>query len=119
MGNGRVARRWHGSTNPRASYTRQPAAPRATYAYLLEERKMELEKRTDGWWITGVPDAPDCGPYGTKAEADSDRKGMERFFQNEDDRGFFTVERGPSREVTAHATADAAAGCNDAVECVT
>ena len=30
---------------------------------------VDLEKREDGtWWIVGIPDAPDAGPYDRKAE---------------------------------------------------
>ena len=39
---------------------------------------MKLKKRKDGWWIIEVPECEDCGPYGTKAEADEDRRGLER-----------------------------------------
>ena len=72
---------------------------------------MKLEKRPDGYWITDVADGPDCGPYDRKADAESDRRGMSRFFRHADERDFFTVERRPSREVVANATVDAAAGC--------
>lgn len=45
-----------------------------------------LRKRADGWWIEGLPeDTPDCGPYETKAEADDDRRGLERFFNNREE----------------------------------
>ena len=37
---------------------------------------MEIEKRKNGWWITGVPDTDDCGPYDRKTDAESDRRGM-------------------------------------------
>lgn len=52
----------------------QPAGP--TNAWEL----LGLRHRADGWWITGVPTA-DCqeyGPYGTKAEAEDDRRGVRR-----------------------------------------
>jgi len=35
-------------------------------------------KRGKEWWITGVPESEDCGPYDTKAEAEEDRIGLER-----------------------------------------
>ena len=64
---------------------------------------MELEKRTDGWWITGLLDGPNCGPYDRKADAESDRRGMARFFRHVDERDFFTVDRQPSQAVAANA----------------
>ena len=60
---------------------------------LLRERNMDIEKRPDGWWITDIPDTLDCGPYGSKAEAAKDRASVARFFEHEDERAFFTVER--------------------------
>jgi len=48
---------------------------------------MNLVKRQDGWWIEGVPpyDADgkiytSCGPYPTRAEAESDARGLRRFY---------------------------------------
>ena len=43
---------------------------------------MKLVKRADGWWITGIPDCEDCGPYETKKLAESDRRGLERFYKH-------------------------------------
>lgn len=55
---------------------------------------LELEHRPSGWWIVGLPDtAPECGPYDTKVEAQSDKRGLERFYKNEDRRAFFTTDR--------------------------
>lgn len=52
--------------------------------------KLRVVKRRGGWWIAGLPvepaDDPDraeCGPYRTRAEADSDRRGLERFYARE------------------------------------
>lgn len=53
---------------------------------------MTTEKRNDGWWIVEIPETPDCGPYRTKAEAESDRIGMERFFRLQDKKGFVTTD---------------------------
>ena len=78
---------------------------------------MDLEKRGDGWWITGVQDTPDCGPYDSRTDAANDRKGMARFFKHEDQREFFTVERPPGPRVVAHATADSAADGAETVKC--
>jgi len=54
---------------------------------------VKLVKRDDGWWIAEVPGGGDCGPYATKAEADEDRRGLERTEKNKDRRSFFTSER--------------------------
>jgi len=54
---------------------------------------MRSVKREDGWWIVDVPNAPDCGPYDSKREAEDDRRGMERFEKFEDRPGFVTVDR--------------------------
>ena len=40
---------------------------------------MKTVRLNDGWWITGIPDTEDAGPYGTRAEADEDRKRMQAF----------------------------------------
>lgn len=51
---------------------------------------MKVIKRSDGWWIVGVPEykvdgvvCAECGPYVTKAEADSDMRGMQRVYDSE------------------------------------
>ena len=31
---------------------------------------MEIEKRKNGWWITDLPDGPDCGPYDRKTDGE-------------------------------------------------
>jgi hypothetical protein len=50
-----------------------------------------LGKRPDGWWIAGIPDCEPCGPYDTRAEAESDRRGMERFLRHQHLANFVTV----------------------------
>lgn len=52
---------------------------------------MQTVQRPDGsWWIADVPGTiGGCGPYGTRAEAESDRVGMSRFFRHENDREWF------------------------------
>lgn len=46
---------------------------------------MELVKRWDGWWIVEIPDSvTEAGPYDTKAEAEEDRRGLERAFKKLD-----------------------------------
>ena len=57
---------------------------------------MNIEKRSDGYWITGVPEGSDCGPYDRKADANDDRRGMIRFFKHEHERGYFTTDNHPS-----------------------
>ena len=53
---------------------------------------MDLVKRDDGWWITGVSDdVPECGPYETKADAQSDLRGMQRFDKYQDEKDFMTL----------------------------
>lgn len=40
---------------------------------------MISEQRDDGWWITDVPPGvEEMGPYFTKAQAEEDRRGVER-----------------------------------------
>ena len=51
---------------------------------------METVKRSDGWWVTGIPETDDAGPYDTKASAEEDRIGMERFLRHQDKRGYVT-----------------------------
>ena len=60
---------------------------------------MDIEKRPDGYWITSLPDSPDAGPYNTKAGAESDRRGLRRFFKHENERDFFTIDRRGSKGV--------------------
>ena len=54
---------------------------------------MHLTHRNGAWFITDMPDAePDCGPYDTRKEAESDRIGMERTAKYENRRGFVTSD---------------------------
>lgn len=60
---------------------------------------MRTERRPDGWWIVEIPDTvSECGSYGTRAEAERDRIGLERFFRHEDDAAWFNGN-GRIREV--------------------
>jgi hypothetical protein len=53
-----------------------------------------VEQRDDGWWITGLPeDIGNCGPYDTKASAEDDRRGMERFLKFSERVGFVTSDK--------------------------
>lgn len=42
---------------------------------------MRLIRREGEWWIVGTPtpDVPEYGPYRTRAEADEDRQGVQRW----------------------------------------
>jgi len=65
---------------------------------------MDVVRGEDGyWWITRVPDTLDCGPYGRRIDAESDRRGMTRFFRYADEPGFITADRRPSQAETASA----------------
>jgi hypothetical protein len=55
---------------------------------------MKTIKRDDGYWITEIhPEAGDCGPWPTKAEADEHRHALQRTLDHLDDRTFWTTER--------------------------
>ena len=54
---------------------------------------MNTEHRPDGWWITGLDDCDDCGPYTTHAEAEDDRRGLERFEKYGHRPGYVTVDK--------------------------
>ena len=44
--------------------------------------KMKVQRVAGNWYITGDPDMepPGYGPYDTKDEAESDRRGLERYY---------------------------------------
>lgn len=46
---------------------------------------MRLIKRDGAWWIvnTPTPDVPEYGPYRTRAEADDDRQGVQRWVERQ------------------------------------
>lgn len=48
---------------------------------------MHPVKRGDEWWVLGVPemDPIGMGPYGTKADAEDDMRGVARFYKYKDD----------------------------------
>ena len=58
---------------------------------------MQTTKRPDGWWIEKIPDTPDCGPYPTRAEADSNRRGLERFGRHGHKRSYVTCDPEPRK----------------------
>jgi len=67
---------------------------------------MDIEKQPDGYWITNIPDTPNCGPYKAKSDASKARTGLTRFFKHEDEKDFFTVERLPDGQVMMLKTED-------------
>lgn len=44
---------------------------------------LSVTKKDDGWWIVDPnnQDCPEYGPYTTKAEAEDDKRGVERFWR--------------------------------------
>lgn len=60
--------------------------------------ELRTVRRADGWFVVGLPnaDAPECGPYGTRAEADADRVGLQRTYRHGDRRGFVTCDPRPT-----------------------
>ncbi len=53
---------------------------------------METIYLSGSWWITGVPDCCDVGPYKTKADAEEIRRGLERTYKYMDEPGFITSD---------------------------
>lgn len=51
----------------------------------VEVPKGRLVRRADGWWIVGF-DCGDMGPYERKADADSDRVGVHRWYARQNSR---------------------------------
>ena len=45
---------------------------------------LSLKKYDDGWWIVDPnnKDVAEYGPYDTKAEAEDDKRGIERFWKS-------------------------------------
>ncbi len=61
---------------------------------------MQTTRRPDGWWITKIteiPDCDDCGPYSTRAEAEEDQRGLERFAKWGHLRSYWTCEPEPRK----------------------
>jgi hypothetical protein len=52
---------------------------------------MTIIRRRDGYWITNIPECQDCGPYERKADAEEDRRGLERFFRDGEKPGYATT----------------------------
>lgn len=49
-------------------------------------------------WIIWTDDKEPIGPYDTKAEAESDRAGMERFYKLHDKPGYITSDKKGKQE---------------------
>jgi hypothetical protein len=62
---------------------------------MMEVPKMRVKKRGDEWWILGIPDMDPkgCGPYGSKADAEDEMHGMERFYKYSHLPGYMTTEK--------------------------
>jgi len=63
-----------------------------------------LTIRNDGqkWWIDDPDDPEPIGPYTTKSEAESDRRGIERFLKHGEKPGYVTSEKPRLRSKDAH-----------------
>ena len=59
--------------------------------------KLQTKLIRGKWWIVGDPEAGPMGPYENtragKAEAEDDRKGVERFHQHGDKLGYVTADK--------------------------
>ena len=49
---------------------------------LTDRPTLQLARRSDGWWIEGMPEVERCGPYDTRQEAESDLRGMNWFYRH-------------------------------------
>ena len=53
---------------------------------------MHVSQATNDKWVVWTDDGP-CGPYDTKAEAESDMRGLARFEKHKDRPGFITSDK--------------------------
>lgn len=54
--------------------------------------RLALLRRGNVWWVTGGGDElEEMGPYRTRAEANEDRRGVQRYLRNCNRRNFVTV----------------------------
>lgn len=64
----------------------------------MEIPNLQIEKRAGVWWIVGLEIYPGdhygMGPYNAKSEAESDRRGVRRFYRETQDA---EMMRGPMR----------------------
>jgi len=55
--------------------------------------ELEIKRRDGAWEIVGDPDAGAMGPYNHKTDAETDKRGVDRFYRNENRPSFFTGEK--------------------------
>ncbi len=55
--------------------------------------KLRTKKMGAKWWIVGDEEDGPYGPYDTKADADSDRRGIQCTLDNWESRSYVTSER--------------------------
>lgn len=59
----------------------EQAPPKTAPAVNGRAPRLTLDRRADGWAIAGLD--VELGPYATRAEADDDRRGLQRFYRDE------------------------------------
>jgi hypothetical protein len=52
---------------------------------------MKVEKRPDGYYVTGIPDCHDIGPY-ERSDAIEHKRCLENFFKYQDEPGYITSD---------------------------
>jgi hypothetical protein len=55
--------------------------------------KLKTKRLGRHWWIVGDEEAGPYGPYKDRAEAEEDRRGLMRTYENFDDPSFWTSEK--------------------------
>ena len=55
--------------------------------------KLQTKRLGKYWWIVGDEQDGPYGPYATRHEADEDRRGVQRTFDNMHDPEFFSVSK--------------------------
>ena len=60
---------------------------------MTDTPNLTVTRNCNAWWIHGYLDGP-VGPYSTKAEAESDMRGLLRFEKYENRKGFVCSEKG-------------------------
>lgn len=69
----------------------------------MDNPNLKVKRRQGSWWITGLPVDHDdgqtgVGPYERRADADDDRRGLERFYRVEINRSSTRTGRVPQFE---------------------
>lgn len=67
------------SRNVAGSEARDEAPPKMSPAVKGRAPRLTLARRADGWAVVGLE--VELGPYLTRAEADDDRRGLRRFYE--------------------------------------